>query len=85
MLSFQDDSVEITMDIFPLLQIRVTFTAFKDATLFNTSDDSVVAVSESTDTGDFLSGAKSCINSGVIGSTVKDQEIINLQSPVKIG
>jgi len=62
---------------------RVVFTGFYDATLFDFDQDDIVPISNGTTLTD-LTDAESCINSGVIGSTVKDEQIQDLQNPIII-
>ena len=63
-------------------QVRVTFTAFPDASLFEEDDEELTAITNETD----LVGLKveQVINSGVVGSTVAGKVVMNLASPVNI-
>ena len=66
-----------------LFQERVVFTGYYDATLFDFDQEETLPVTVNTTTNDLYT-ASSCINSGVIGCSIKDEEITDLQEPVQI-
>ena len=61
----------------------MVFTGFYDATLFDFDQEETVPVTVNTTTDDLYTSS-SCINSGVVGSSIKDEKITDLQNPVEI-
>ena len=69
---------------FLILQDRVAFTAFNNATHFDFDQSETLPVVANATTVDDFYGSEFCINSGVVGASIQDREEFNVINPIKI-